>query len=166
MSAFQVSAQHIRLLVGAWVALPSPYRPSVELLGESKFPEGGPAITGLNGDNSDDWQRAFDILASQNARSVGYRYRETTYPVSGTVTAVDVCTPITGTAAIVRILKACDCYDYQSCEGPRGSYEETAAYRFVSALRVALTRRLPGYKEAQWAINEEPNPEGTVRLFA
>lgn len=50
----------------------------------------------------------------------------------------------------VEIIKACDCYSYQSCETM--DWEETEAYAIVNALRKRAIDSLPGYDEAAWEI--------------
>jgi hypothetical protein len=59
----------------------------------------------------------------------------------------------------VAILKAIDCYVYQSCEDP--TFYTSEAYAFCEALRRKMTRQLPGYGDAPWEIREEH-----VRQFA
>lgn len=50
----------------------------------------------------------------------------------------------------VEILKAIDCFDYQSCE--TGDWRETEAYAFCQSLRDDMIGRLPGYSDAAWSI--------------
>lgn len=82
------------------------------------------------------------ILASANVASVNYRYAEdalepvyTHHPV-----VVDV----------VGVLKALDCYEYQSCEAPEWDYSE--AYAICAALRREAIAQLAGYAEAEWDL--------------
>lgn len=150
MSAFQHNPEHLRALVGAWIAF----------RGHAHFEIGGVAL-----DPSDraDWQRAFDELARANAVSVGYRYRETVEPVAGRVTARDAAIPVRGVPAIVRLLKAIDSFAYQSCEHP--DWKGSAVEKFCNSLRHALIHALPGWSESDgWAIRDEPNPENVIRL--
>lgn len=51
----------------------------------------------------------------------------------------------------VQVLKACDCYEYQSCERPE--WLGSPAWRFVDALRGAYIGRLKGYDGARWEID-------------
>ena len=52
----------------------------------------------------------------------------------------------------VEILKACDCYEYQSCE--HAGWQESEAYAFIQALRRKMIRQLPGYEDATWDIDD------------
>ncbi len=52
----------------------------------------------------------------------------------------------------VEIIKACDCYDYQSCETP--DWKDTEAYAIMQMLRKRAIYSLPGYEEAAWEIRE------------
>jgi len=53
----------------------------------------------------------------------------------------------------VAILKAIDCYVYQSCEDPE--FYASKAFSFCAALRGKMTRQLPGYSDAPWEIRDE-----------
>lgn len=55
----------------------------------------------------------------------------------------------------VVILKAIDCYEYQSCE--HDGWETSEAKAFCAALRADMIERLPGYNTAPW--------EFTARTF-
>ena len=54
----------------------------------------------------------------------------------------------------VQVLKALDCYEYQSDNHP--GWPTSAAARFCAALRASATRRLPGYEQAQWEVRAAP----------
>ena len=47
-----------------------------------------------------------------------------------------------------QILKATDCYEYQSCEHP--GWEASSANAFIDVLRHLAWTKLPGYNEAEW----------------
>jgi hypothetical protein len=53
----------------------------------------------------------------------------------------------------VQALKAVNCLQYQSCEVD--DWEETEAYRFLQNLAACLVAILPGYKEAEWSIDDD-----------
>ncbi len=57
----------------------------------------------------------------------------------------------------VQTLKACNCYDYQSCEAR--DWEESEAYAYIQALKEAAIRVLPGYDDAEWEITAEKPAE-------
>ena len=48
----------------------------------------------------------------------------------------------------VEVLKACDCYEYQSCEHPGWATSEAHAY--IEALRRHAWQSLVGYEDAEW----------------
>lgn len=48
----------------------------------------------------------------------------------------------------VQVLKACDCFEYQACEG--SAWLDSEARQFLDALRHRAIRRLSGYQEAEW----------------
>jgi hypothetical protein len=50
----------------------------------------------------------------------------------------------------VAILKAIDCYEYQSCE--HDDWPTSEAHAFCQALRRAYIHLLPGYDTADWGI--------------
>lgn len=50
------------------------------------------------------------------------------------------------------VLKACDCYSYQSCE--RDDWEASEAHAFIDSLRNAAWRSLPSYETAPWGFPE------------
>jgi hypothetical protein len=53
----------------------------------------------------------------------------------------------------VVVLKAVDCYEYQSCEHP--AWERSEAKAFCDALRAVAIARLPGYDDAPaWEIDD------------
>ena len=89
------------------------------------------------------------VLAEQNYRSVTHLY--------GPDRQGDIVfepfrsDPLVGPLSPVAALKACDCYDYQSCE--TGDYPDTEACAIVERVRSRATKALPGYDEAQaWPV--------------
>jgi len=84
-------------------------------------------------------------LVDENYRSVNYRYDEAHKPHTFTFKLTKEHSP-------AGIIKACDCYNYQSCETP--DWRESEAHAIMRALRERAIRFLPGYDEAPWAIRE------------
>ena len=86
------------------------------------------------------------MLWNENRRSVDHRYDEATdrevyrYRHSDRLPSDPVV-----------LLKALDCYEYQSCEHPE--WETSEARAFCEALRSRLIHRLPGYDAAPWGID-------------
>jgi hypothetical protein len=52
----------------------------------------------------------------------------------------------------VAVLKACDCFEYQSCE--HDGWESSEAKAFIESLRSAAWHALPGYDDADWEISK------------
>lgn len=50
----------------------------------------------------------------------------------------------------VVVLKAIDCYEYQSCE--HDEWAESEAHAFCHALRKRMIHSLPGYEDAPWGL--------------
>jgi len=94
----------------------------------------------FNGNTQDIGQK----LVDENYRSVNHRYGEQETPDQFKTMVLDKCyTP-------VEIIKACDCYRYQSCETP--DWQDTEAHAIMVALRERAIRLLPGYDDADWGI--------------
>lgn len=49
---------------------------------------------------------------------------------------------------LAQVLKACDCYEYQSCEHP--GWKTSDAKAFIDALRNKAWHSVPGYSNAAW----------------
>lgn len=114
------------------------------------------------------------MLWSENARSVSFRYDGESYDTLpgpcdfdemalASYTYVDPSRlPIQRRRAMlaegfrflpvepVAVLKACDGYEYQSCEHPGWATSEACA--FLDALRRRMIRALPGYESASWEV--------------
>jgi len=52
----------------------------------------------------------------------------------------------------VRVIKACDCYNYQACETGE-AYYKSEAHSIIEAIRERAIHSLPGYDEADWEIS-------------
>lgn len=135
MSAFLLSDRHLSAIVRAWTNA-TVYRIQPRIGDRTLDPT-----------NFEDWQRFMDAIHAANVASVNYRY-------SGSP-AVDVPAPryLDSRAPKVEglaLVKALDCFDYQSCEVP--GYESTPIAKAIEELRMQTIRRLPGYDEAAWAI--------------
>lgn len=64
---------------------------------------------------------------------------------------------------IVQLLKALDCFEYQSCE-TGDAFFASPAYELVTWARKALIGMLPGYEAADWGWPEEKEPK-TISLL-
>jgi hypothetical protein len=113
----------------------------------------GSIRTALDLSKSADQQKAADILHTQNVRSVCFNYPEDNADEYGLITfkrywhngIAGQC--ISG----VQVIKACECYDYQSCE--TDDYEQTTAKLIIASISRHAISELPGYEEAEWSID-------------
>lgn len=169
MSAYIVSDEHIRALLTfalvlgersgfAWLG-PGNDAPNAYQRGQAW----GPAAIAqaqerrcvLTRETADRWGQ---MLLDQNYVSVGHRYDE-----SDDAPRFDYGRHFLDHAPVspVAVLKAIDCYVYQSCEDP--GWEESNARRFCDALRKLAISKLPGYDDAAWEIRDaQPEPVAPV----
>ncbi len=104
-----------------------------------------------------DWeqaQRVGQMLWDENVKSVQARYpgdRELPGPI-GCDYQYPEDTAWFHNIDPMQVLKACDCYEYQSCEHDRWPTSEAKAY--VDALRARAWTSLPGYDDAAWGVPE------------
>jgi len=135
MSAFMVSNNHIEFMLNAAVRYGLSYK-----------------------NTADHWDRIersdFDkmnamgkLLQDENWASVSHRYsdpsgmEEPTFEWHASLRDIDP----------VRVIKACHCYDYQSCEHP--GWEGSIAQQFTARLISAAAGHLEGYDDAEWGIS-------------
>lgn len=103
-------------------------------------------------------QILFSTLVRANYLSVNHRYDENTPPMPGKYEPdyERVLSP-------VQVIKACDCFDYQSCE--IDNYELTDAARTIDAIRSRAVSALPGYDDAEWEIAPRAINKNIVRMI-
>lgn len=147
MSAFEVDATHIDVLVSA--ALQRIHGETLRWYhGELPQTEPGEAlpsredyIESLNRMRREVTQETAETwgatLVAENRRSVNHRYNEDELEPLYTFTEY------AGTFNPVKILGAISCYEYQACEHPE--WKTSEAYGFCEALRGRMIRQLPGY---------------------
>ncbi len=91
------------------------------------------------------------ILHAENVKSVNWRYQEDEKP--------DFKLDIEARYAFFdggcslnypKLLKACHCLKYQSCE--TSDYKDSEAYKILEAIESDATRRIKGYSEAPWGL--------------
>lgn len=106
---------------------------------------------------SDDYERAADVanmLWRENVASVSARYpNESSATLPGPCQENFVIEPADFPGAftafdLVQVIKAFDCFEYQSCE--HKTWQTSEAHAFVAALRRAAWHALPGYENAAW----------------
>jgi hypothetical protein len=128
VSAFLCSATHLSTLVNALDVAPKSDRPR-------DFRDTDPRVL-------------FRTLLDENLASLDEKYGEGTDIEFANRYKYD---PLAGRGIpVVGLLKAINCYEYQSCE--HDDWEKSQAYRFCDALRKMLIRELPGYEEAVWEV--------------
>lgn len=113
-----------------------------------------------------DYERAADVanmLWLENVRSVSTRYpHESSATLPGTANTQFVIHPRDFNRVRwmefkpAQILKACDCYAYQTCE--HEEWKESEAFAFINSLRSAAWHSLPDYEACVWGA-----PESTER---
>lgn len=86
------------------------------------------------------------MLLAENRRSVDHRYDEQDWEPPYLFTALP------GNPDPVVVLKAIDCYRYQSCEHP--GWPASEALQFCLALQALAIGHLPGYDHAPWDITD------------
>jgi hypothetical protein len=147
MSAFQVDAEHINVML--WAA--RHYIP--HYLGDMRWYSSNPQQAHqLTADNLD---AVGQMLADANAASVNYRYDE-----HQEAYRYHYRRPRHTRWSIAEILNAVHCYEYQACEPAEWETSEAAA--FCRSLTNTLIAALPGYRTGPWAIarSSEPAPAG------
>ncbi|WP_280437505.1 hypothetical protein [Nocardia carnea] len=85
-----------------------------------------------------DYRALGQLLWDENVRSVDHRYRES-HPRDRYVLHTTE-----GDLDPVAVLKAVDCYVYQSCEHP--GWEDSDAHTWMTRLREAIYTATPGYR--------------------
>ena len=147
MSAFVVSQEHIRLLLHA-------ARFAVRATGGGSFTwwAAGARQQMDMADPTATGQMLLDACRS----SVAYRYPQDGpdhLPGHGEPAAyVDRSPRNPSEISVVAMLKAIDCYEYQSCELP--TWNGSLAERFCDRMRRDLITTLPGYDKARWDVLE------------
>lgn len=99
-----------------------------------------------------DWdfeQQMGQLLIRENVRSLQARYSDYMAVEEGQAYVCDYQFKPKQLSA-VELLKACDCYDYQSCE--TDDYHSTTAAKLVDRIRKSAIGNLPGYEAAPWSI--------------
>jgi hypothetical protein len=148
MSAYIIDRDHLSYLINAalWAGCPCESGLRYNHNGRSYH---------LRGDDVQAALETANDLWRENIASVSYRYPgETTDTLPGPIGETyklwpsDICGFPLRDYAPVQVLKALDCYEYQSCEHP--AWPTSAACAFVDALRRTTIRRLAGYDAAEW----------------
>ena len=138
MSAFQVSDKHIRALVTG----------AQDIGIFMRTDDGWDRIAPLGRIDPDD---VAEMLTAENAASVGFRYSHDKEMVGFSAEAIRTRPAFARVqVSLVQLLKAIDCYEYQSCE--HEGWGESPAREFCDSLRKAAIGKLPGYRDAEWGI--------------
>ncbi len=160
MSAYIVDKNHVLFLLAAAESRAITQHSSLTWFHKSqhnRFPMGDPEAIAEVG----------NMLWRENIASVSHRYPNES---SGTLPGPINADMVIGTNDLhvhwphiepVQVIKACDCFDYQSCEHP--AWEESEAKAFTHSLRRAASHSLPGYNGAEWGA-PKPYAGHVVRL--
>jgi hypothetical protein len=102
------------------------------------------------------------MLWNENIASVQYRYPEDTDdtmpgPMGETFIYYHQMAGPYFEFEVAQILKAADCYEYQSCEHP--TWESSSARNFIQALVKRAYSHMDGYDDAKWGAPEMPKNE-------
>jgi hypothetical protein len=142
MSAFIVDKAHIDLLVAAGLDFPTH--------GALAWYTRDERAHRLNGVNADE---VGAMLWAENLASVAARYPDDASgerPGPIDLTDDDIAAyrweNVPGRIDPIVVMKAIDCYEYQSCE--HAGWRDSAAAAFCDRLRRAAISRLPGYEDA------------------
>lgn len=179
MSAFIVDRCHIRLLVRAAESLPERHASLSWVWGINRdagtYERRALTPCGPGGEEGRCTPEELgQLLWDENVASVSYRYggesRDTLPgPVGEDYVYVHRGASLAPRPDPVRVLKACDCYEYQSCEHPGWSASEARAA--LEAIRSAAIHALPGYDAAPWgeveygaATEGRPDPVSVLSL--
>ena len=134
MSAFVCSEKHINTIVGYG---------SLNKVTFYTSPPGAPG--GVRNDIYGNETKVSSLLLNENIRSVNGRYQE-----NGEFQVLQFKQLALNTSA-VQVLKLINCLIYQSCEND--DFNQSDAYKALKAIEGAAIRNLPGYDDAQWAID-------------
>ena len=147
MSCFELCHTHIDAMItaGLWRApgVPGAYLSTLRWLWRDDWHE-------LTADTAD---LVGTMLAVANCRSVNYRYSGAEDELSY------VFRRLAGSPNPVTVLKAIDCYRYQTCKHP--AWQQSQAREFCNALAHRTIGVLPGYEDAPWEITDRHVFEGS-----
>ncbi len=109
-----------------------------------------------------------NMLWMENVKSVSARYpNESSGTLPGpkgggfVITPNDVNRILWDRFDPVQVIKACDCFNYQSCE--HEGWKTSEAFAFIESLRHSAWGHLPGYESAEWGA-PEPMKRNVVSL--
>jgi hypothetical protein len=154
MSAYIVSKNHILYLVTAALSR------KICLHGCHWWPVPGESYKTLRACDYPLAEEMANLLWRENLASVSCRYpNESSATLPGArekrfiITRRDLATVFEFDP--VQVFKACDCYEYQSCE--HAGWHASEARAFIEGLRQCAWQALPGYDDAEWGA-PEPHP--------
>lgn len=159
MSAFEVSKTHIDALVSAALFIGDGGR------GLTWYWDYGPDGTPLRSGeiNCENAREVGAMLWAENAASVAWLYHgseKAATPLGEIYEPSWLPLPYSA----VAVLKAIDCYEWQSCEHP--GWHGSEAEAFCRYLRDRYISKLPGYDEAAWAVSHPAEMSSGIRKRA
>ena len=148
MSAYVVDREHIRYLVNAMQSLTDRYSRKARWFHNGIWHEM---------ERVGDRKRAAEVgqmLWDANIKSVCHRYPDCSLDANtppgpiGETYLYNKHVPLVDYPDPVQVIKACHCYEHQSCESD--DWPESEACAFIRHLEGLAVRHLRGYDEAVW----------------
>lgn len=92
------------------------------------------------------------MLWDENVKSVSHRYPDDPFDLPGRIGDAPYLyredLPLVGNIDPVQLIKACHCYQYQSCEHEEWGSSEACAV--IESIINTACHKLPGYEKAEW----------------
>lgn len=149
MSAYIVDRKHILYLVNAAMSR------AISRHTFSWYVGGDAGRRSLPAGDYETAAEVANMLWRENIASVSARYpNESSGMLPGpiderfTIDPVDIKPSMFAGYEVAQVLKACDCYEYQSCE--HEGWKDSESKSFIDSLRSAAWHSLPGYEKAEW----------------
>jgi hypothetical protein len=156
MSCFMVSDEHLCLLVQAGRDMTRQKRHGNMSWYWKRHPEDSTMQRSELDTLQESADRVVRLLWQENCQSVAFRYADSSHleemlpdDAPSYRQAIDA-----SMMQPVWIMKAIQCYRYQSCEHP--GWEQSEAFAYCAALEQAMIHALPGYDDAPtWEYTKE-----------
>ena len=157
MSAYMVERGHIVFLVQSAMDL------RLSWVWDVNYDTGHYAHMSIRVADYDVGARVGQMLWDENHASVCHRYKEGDLPgpADQDFRYADQHPGVHFTFDPPQIIKACDCFEYQSCEHP--GWQASEACAFIRSLHGVAAGRVKGYEEATWGA---PKPTGAIPIMS
>lgn len=167
MSAYMVDREHIRYLIEAASSVAEGIlRGQAVVFYDHDGNRHEYQSVGNACESERDYSDLGQMLWDENRRSIEARYPDTRENFASAPGKCDEAeagcqygehnySPMWDAFPAVQVLKAVQCFEYQSCE--HAGWKASPAKGFCDFLRSAQTKRMPGYESAAWGA-PKPNP--------